>query len=261
MVSLVTHLIGQFTDTSISPLVSDKAVSRGTRLLFDFSNVYCNPNPVGPLQLGAEFKNLVDGAPTAKISGASTFSLTNNGGARGITAPQSSSNGQIIDLGNSYSLHASSHSFVALVWVKIPSTVTAAQYQSLFQLQGSNNQNTMFSIDAGADGKSPRVVANNQNNSPVFTPITGFTTGSVHQIGVAWRPGFVDIILDGAIIATNGNSNPALLDLSAFNTTAMTTRQGTTMYRMLLEDVVLSGRTVAQAVASDYSSAFSKFNT
>lgn len=260
MTSYITHLTDAFADTGMGKLVRDKAISAGTRLLFDFKDNYCNPNADGAMVLGAPFLNMVDGAPGAVIGGSSANVFTNNSNTTGgITAPGAAAIGHIISLGNTYSLHATSPSFIATAWIKCPAAAIATSFQSIFQLIGASNQNTLFSMDTGGDGKSPRVVANNHSNAPTFQAVTGFTTGVVHQIGVAWRPGFYDVIFDGAIVTTFANVNADILDLSAFSMTALTTRQSTTLYRILLEDITLSGRTVAQAAAADFAAATGRF--
>lgn len=260
MTSYITHLAGAFSDSTMSKLVRDKAITKGTRLLFDFKSSYSNPNADGTMTLGAPFVNVVDGAPGASIGGSATYAFINNRGTTGgIKAPGAAGNGHVIGLGNTYSLHAGSHSFIALAWVKCPSDAVANSYQSIFQLIGASNQNTMFSIDTGADGKSPRVVANNQNNAPIFNAIPGFTAGAVHQIGVSWQPGFVDVILDGVVVLSFANVNMTLLDLSSYNMTALTARQSTTLYRLFLEDLSVSGRSPTAAASADFLSASGRF--
>lgn len=256
MTSLITHLQSKFSDSAMDKLVRDKAVSAGTRLLFDFSNSYSNPNPDGALPYGAAFVNLVDGAPGAVIGGANGAALVNGRGTSGgIKSPAAGANGQSIVLGNSYSLHEASPSFIALAWVKCPSDAVANSYQGIFQLLGGGVQNSLFSIDTGANGKTPRVVANNQNNVPVYRDVPGFTPDVVHQVGVSWRPGFVDVILDGAVVLSFPNANAGLLNLSAYNLAALTARQSTTLYRIFFEDLSTAQRSAAAAAAADYSSA------
>lgn len=253
MTSLITHLEGEFSDTNMDKLVRDKAISKGTRLLFDFKNSYSNPNPDGPLKFGAVFTNLVDGAPGAVIGGADAAALINERRSTGgIRSPASGANGQLINLGKSYSLHATNPSFIALAWVKCPSNAVANAYQGIFKLQGSSVQNTLFSIDTGFNGRAPRVVANNQNNVPVYEEVPGFTTDAVHQIGVAWRLGFIDVILNGVVVKTITNINQKLLDLSGYDLIAQTARQSTTLHRILLEDLTVAGRTAAQAASADF---------
>ncbi|WP_350574940.1 hypothetical protein [Pseudomonas sp. HY2-MNA-CIBAN-0224] len=256
MTSLITHLQNKFSDSAMDKLVRDKAISAGTRLLFDFSNSYSNPNPDGTIPFGAKFVNLVDGAPGAVIGGANAAALVNGRSTSGgIRAPASGANGQTIVFGNTYSLHEASPSFIALAWVKCPSNAVASSYQTVFSLIGMNNQNALFAMDTGADGKSPRVNANSHNNVPVFKVVPGFTLDVVHQIGVAWRPGFVDVILDGQVVSTTTNVNTDLLDLSAYNLQALTARQSTTLYRVFFEDLSTAKRSAAAAAAADYSSA------
>ena len=237
-------------------LVRDKAISAGTRLLFDFSNSYSNPNADGALKPGASFANLVDGAPGAVIEGSSSIALLNNRTTTGgIKSPGAASAGQSIVFGKSYSLHATSPSLIATAWVKCPSDAVAVAYQGIFQLIGTNNQSSLFAFDTGASGKSLRVNANNQNNTPSYRDIPGFTVDVVHQVGASWRPGFVDVIFDGKVIFTFGNANPLLLDLSAYNMTALTGRQSTTLYRLFFEDLSLSRRSASEAAAADFASA------
>ncbi len=262
MTTFIKHLTDTFTDTGMSKLVRDKVIAAGTRLLFDFKDSYCNQNPDGALALGNTFLNMVDGAPSAVIGGSSANAFVNNSDTTGgILAPGAAAVGHIISLGSTYSLHATDPSFIALAWIKCPASAITTANQAIFQLIGANNQNTLFSMDTGANGKSPRVMANNHNNVPsTYRDIVGFTTDAVHQIGVAWRPGFCDVIFNGAIITTFVNVNADLLDLSAFNMTALTTRQSTTMYRLLLEDLTISGRTVAQAAVADFAAATGRFS-
>lgn len=256
MTSLITHLQNRFSDSAMDKLVRDKAISAGTRLLFDFSNSYSNSNPDGALAFGAKFVNLVDGAPGAVIGGVNAAALVNGRGTSGgIKAPASGANGQSVVLGSSYSLHEASPSFIALAWVKCPSDAVASSYQTVFSLIGTNNQNALFAMDTGPDGKTPRVNANSHNNVPVFKVVPGFTLDVVHQIGVAWRPGFVDVILDGQVVSTTTNVNTDLLDLSAYNLQALTARQSTTLYRVFFEDLSTAKRSAAAAAAADYSSA------
>lgn len=261
MASLITHLQNKFSDSTMDKLVRDRAVSSGTRLLFDFSNSYSNPNPDGALKFGSGFANLVDGAPGAVIGGADAAPLINERGSTGgIRSPASGANGQLINLGRSYSLHATNPSFIALAWVKCPSNAVANAYQGIFKLQGSSVQNTLFSIDTGFNGRAPRVVANNQNNVPVYEDVPGFTPDAVHQIGVAWRLGFVDVILNGVVVKTITNINQKLLDLSGYDLIAQTARQSTTLHRILLEDLTVARRSVAAAAAADYASAKGRFS-
>lgn len=261
MTSLITQLPGTFGDNSMDKLVRDKAIAKGTRLLFDFKSSYSNPNEKGPLALGATFINMVDGAPHAVIGGSSANAFVNHSDTTGgILAPGAGANGHVIMLGNSYSLHATAPSFIATAWIKCPRDAVASSYQTVFSLIGANNQNALFAMDTGADGKSPRVNANSHNNVPVFKAVPGFTLDVVHQIGVAWRPGFVDVILDGHVVSTTTNVNTDLLDLSAFTLNALTARQSTSLYRLFLDNLAVSERTVAQAAAADFSAANGRYS-
>ena len=261
MTSFITQLPSAFTDTSLLKLVRDPAIALGTRLLFDFKNGYCNPNPIGNLADAATFVNLVDGAPGATLIAGAQKLINDAATTGGIRAPGVDASGQAISLGITYNLYPTNHSFIALAWVKCPSVALNKAYQTIFSygVTGSS-QSGLFFIDSGADGKSPRVVANNQANVPVYNSVPGFTVDVVHQVGVAWRPGFFDVILDGVVVASFANVNVSLLDMSTSNMSALSNRQSATLYRLLLEDLIVSGRSASQAAAADFSAATGRFS-
>ena len=119
-----------------------------------------------------------------------------------------------------------------------------------YSADSSNLSNTASTsrLDDGGTAK-------NQNNTPSYRDIPGFTIDVVHRIGVSWRPGFVDVIYDGKVVLTFGNANSLILDLSTYNMTALTGRQSTTLYRLFFEDLSLSRRSASEAAAADYASA------
>lgn len=251
--SLITHVNKQLTDTDLPRITRDPAIAAGTLLLFDFKSAFCNPNEDGDLVNGDTLNNLVRGAPGAVIDSGSAKLISERTTSGGIRAPGSSSLGQMINFGNSYNLHESNHAFIATAWIKIPSNgYTGNTNQRIFGRQGSASNTYMFNMDSGSDNLSPRVVANMQSSTPVHRAIPGFATDEVHQIGVAWTPGTEWMVFDGQLVSSRAHGNATLEDLSEYNIVALFTRQSTTLYRVMLEDVEVSGRTLAQAAAADY---------
>lgn len=252
--SVIERLNSEFTDAALERMVLDPAIAKGSKFLFDFKNPYCNNLAEGALSSGAELKNLVDGAPSLFAVNSGSPLVNQRTTTGGLKYPNAASTGMSLEGAAGEYIIPPGHSYVATLWLKSPaSPLNASAYAPLSTIAGGSVQNTLFSIDSGeATTNIPRANANNQSNSPVYATYSGVVGGSVRQVAIAWRPGFVERYVDGVLQATSGNANANILDHSAFKLISSGSRTNTTIYRMGLEDVTASGRSIAAAVGADF---------
>lgn len=251
---VIERLSSAFTDTSLPKLYRDKSLNKGSLLLFDPGDPYCrNGVAAGALTTSAIFKNLVDGGADFTIT-QSGNAASLNAGAGGVTFPGVAANGMQISAGPGYDLSTLDHDFLALLWVKIPAVPTGSASANMFALSAAA-QNGMFYIHNGGLMNNPGGVANQQSNSPAPVSFPGWTTDTVHQLGVGFRiTGGVArglIFLDGALV-NSVVTNADIVSQGGANLLIGNPRAKSTIYRAYLEDTTVSGLTMEDQVAADW---------
>lgn len=251
-------------DFSSSPrplplLRRDPVLNAGSKLLFDPRYPYCrNSNATGTITGGMIFKNLVAGGPDILPNGSGNPPTLNAAG-EGVTFAGVAANGMNLIGGNTYSLHAGDKDFLAVVWCKIPATVTGSANVQLMGLR-ADTSNSMFYIDNGGDQKTPRFVVNNHSNSPTPAGIPGFTADAVHQLGVAKYGDNALVFLDGVLVVQGFMNDLPLADMSANNLNIGSSRITGRIYRAYLEDLTTSGADPFEQAALDWRANETKFS-
>jgi len=250
--STIQQVPTAFTDTSLPILYRDPLINAGSLYLFDFTSAYCNPNPDGNLSAGAVFNNLVDGGAAASIlSGATAGGFANLTGKAGLSL--SGGNNATLDLGAQYDFSTSLHPFVAIIWIKTPTTGFTTGYPKVLSADGyaSAENIEQFSFDMASDGKQPRVGCGNGTTSQALSIPDGQGLGAVSQIAMSWSPGVLSVFYNGALYNSTTTSVPATLAAPTVNVQSRNAYNGR-FYQTYLEDLQVSGLTAASVVAADY---------
>ena len=233
-------------------------LATGSKLLFDFTNTYCNFQTDGLLSSTTVFRNLVTGAANAYVNTpTATNKITNvRTTLKGIKAASTSSgSSQQLYLGTGYELASPTNDYLASIWITIPTSPTASSFSQLFLLgtaSSSENINHLFYFDVGT-GSIPRGGANAAGTSGM-ADFTGFTAGSPHQIAVKKVGNTRTLLLDGvAITASSSVVGASTLTTSAFIVKALSANNSSIVHSYYLEDLTVSGRTAETALAIDYS--------
>ena len=259
--SLIIKIPGaNFTDATLPKLYRDKIMNAGSKFLFDFLSPYCNANADGNIANGAAFTNLVDGAPGATVTTAGS-AIQSLAGKAGLFLDGVSGVNQI-NLGNSYSLHATNPSFLVILWIKIPAVgFEATDYNHILKLGDSTND-CQFFFDAGLGGVRPRVTVGHGAGSNALTHsvASGFGQGAPLQLALEWSPGTLKGYANGVQFAsiTGQAGLNTLRDTSASSILMSGDFKGT-VYRAYQENLTVSGKTGAEQVLADYNANVGRF--
>jgi hypothetical protein len=255
--SLIHRLAGRsFSDATLPLLYPDKMANPGTKFIFDFLNGYNIQGltmPVGanPFAAGTHFKNAIfPVGPDGVISGAT---IQYSGGGLLMAADAS-----IVDLGATYDMSASNPHFLAIAWVKRPDNLVVSAAQAICGLTKTNANDCQFGFSFS-------------NASSQFNAIAGGTTqpfspaqvnGTIYQLAVEWSPGVLSTYKNGVLAVANTVSQNALVALP--NNTKIGSMAGfsagrAVLYRFLLENLTVSGKTAADQVAADYAANNGRF--
>ncbi|MFP3564679.1 hypothetical protein [Paraburkholderia sp. SIMBA_030] len=250
--------LSQALPTDLPFWYPDGIMNAGSKLLFDFSNPACNANATGVMSAGALFTNLVTGAPTAAVAAAgnTAFNLTNVGANGGISFPGQNTSAGSLGLGSTYDMHVSNDDWLAIMWLKLAAApANANAFAPIWGLQ-IDSQNCLFNIDTGSDNKSPRIVANQQANSPVPTALgANFTLGSPQQLALSWQKqgsgAVVKVFVNNAFKFSFGTT-ATLQDASTHSMGIGGAKMQGSVYMAYMEDLTASGADPAAQVAADY---------
>lgn len=236
-------------NVSDGPIIyRDATASAGTKFLFDFLDTYCNANATGALPSGAIFTNLVDGAP----NGVNGNTNQVNEVTGGITFNGTIFNG--INLGTSYNLSGTNPSFVVIAWIKVGTGV--GNDKGLLSLGTST---TVYQHKMTTSSGGTRITVGAAN-----TGLAIVNTGAVMQVAVSWSPlGVVRAFANGVLVGQSNSAPTTLTSFAATNTTigadpSLTAGVGT-VYRVLQENLTVSGNTDLAVVMADYADNVGRF--
>jgi len=224
----------------------------GAEFLFDFLDPLCNANPDGALGAGVSFANLVaGGAPATIFGGAGISSLTGKSGLS-LTSGNAA-NG--VHLGATYNHDIDSHEFIRIAWFKIPATGFGTGYKEIFALTPTDSNQAQFWMDSGSNGVTLRAGVGYSAGGGAIVLTDPVPAGSVYQLAMHWRPGNIDLYLNGSFINTAASANDVTLHAPG---AAVPTISGAfigTIYRVYGEDATVSSLTaegISARIAADY---------
>ncbi len=244
--SLVFTANDNFTDTTLPKLYRDYLINAGSKYLFDFGDVYCNPNVVNGVSAVAnatQFVNLVDGAPVATNAGSTTTQAADGG----MVFAGTSNGATYINLGNTYDLSAANPEFLVIAWSK---AATNCGNDRTAVMLGSGNAAFQYSIESSNAGA-------NFNGGLV-------NDGTATQWAYHRHPnGTTKRYKNGVLMSTTTGNPTTLADYSASITRigydpGATAFNGT-VYRVYLENLTVSGESALAQVQRDYAANAGRF--
>ena len=236
---------------TLPKLKRDYLIEAGTKGVFDFGTPYTNDG--GTLAVNKDFKNLVAGGGSAVVKSISGLSQV-AGGVKSLNG-----NGWIL-LPDEFRLASNTANFMAIVWVKKvsgqPEIYGYGNYSSPSVIQYNMNYfNTSTGLQLQADAKTAFV-------SGIVGAVTQhaveYVANGVNSKIIAYTNG---VKVSEALFDNSDSLNipTAVCDprLFAMGTTAgvVSTNNSTselTIYRVMLDDLTLSGRTGASLALADY---------
>lgn len=260
---MVTTVIGkntiEITDTSIATLPRSPVILPGTEFLFDFTDPYCNPNADGALAHGSAFVNMVDGKPAAVINGAGFSSVAGRAGLACLAGTPASNS--VVELGDNYDHAVDLHPFVRNITFKVPATgYSTDAYVALFQHTDTNNNLAQWIFDMGPAGLRPRAGVGNATG-PVGSRQSfmgaDIAPGAIVHLGLHWAPGQVTLYQNGVAAATVASANINTL-INPTQPIKLLGKMKFTAYKLMGEDLTVSGRTASAAIATDYADTVAK---
>lgn len=255
-----------FTDTSLPLLRRDSIVNAGTVFAYDFKDTYCWPSQTAPTN-GTAVKNLADGLAdgTAEINGGNSFGFS--GGGVVMSAPTLSSAARRINFPTAARLPAGNQGLLFIIWLRQDTQTNpgdAALIAGHTYQAGSESQ-----YFASRNGSTSQLrISCNAVHTNVAEPAVGVLT----QLAVARIPngsgGFlVRAFMNGAqagadqtdAFATlrqpvNGSLTCSLAGGGGFQQTWCGK-----VYRVVLEDLGVSGASALAQVQVDYAANASRF--
>lgn len=277
----IVKLDQEFTDNSLPFLYPDAIMNKGSLFLFDFTNKNCW-DPSTAITNNAVIKNLVEGAPTAKlnINSSTDFSFIKNKGFKYADDKNTISSNILV--GNGTDLFQSENDFAISIWVTAPTPqVSLNQAASrLFSKQkdynsdnGKNNKGLVINLESNSNqstttsrfgskiGGSPDATNLNINLSRV-TGLFNLTVAKVGSTVYMYEGG----ILKGSYAYTSSfvNASPIQIGrpldgISGGLFSAANTLIGATFHRIYAEDLTLSKRKIEDLVSAEYNQNYSKF--
>lgn len=246
----------EITDTSIAILPRSPVIVPGTEFLFRFTDAASNPNADGALTNAMAFANMVDGKPGATFTAGGAGVWTNVAGKAGVNI--SASDSGYVSLGDNYDHAVDLHPFVRAITFKIPTTgYITTNYQQFFDDTDGNLNTSQWGFDSGIGGIRPRGsvgYTSGGTGAATSAPNTDITPGAVLHLAMSWSPGNVTAYVNGVAQTPAVTSNVNTLA----NPTGPIKLKGVikmTVYELFGEDLTVSGRTAAAAVAASYADA------
>lgn len=227
---------------TLPKLYRDSIIGLGTRGMFDFATTYGNDG--GAIALSKQFTNLVDGGLPAIVTDIAGLSQTTGG------IKSTNSTGKI-QLPDAFKLEAGISNFMFICWFK---RVSGAP-----NIVGFNLPSTPYTAQWGIDTISTNNIsaAVDSNALGLWVPI-----GSVMQVAVEYLANGATsksrMYINGVLSVENTYNNSGSLDIPAgvnpriFNAGGATSAAEVNVYRVLLDDLTVSGRTGASLAAADY---------
>lgn len=258
MPSIIERMTTAITDTTRPKMYRDPVINAGTLALFDFLDGYCNPVADGNIANGAVFKNLVPGGAdgAAEINGPGNTFISNAVGKAGLVFSGVGSgviNRINLGLAAAYNLNTSQHEFIFCTWSKEPTTGYSTG-EALIAGKLTAGNNAIYDTNVGAGGISKAYVA----GGTLLSPATNAGLGSPRHVALHWKNGqqrlYVNNVLAASAVATT-----ALPDHSAAPLQIGSSYTKMTFYRMLLEDIAVSGADPAAQIAADYARGVGRF--
>jgi hypothetical protein len=180
----------------------DAIINAGSEYLFDFEREYCNPHPRNALfDVGAQFRNLVDGAPVATVFG---NAVLNGAPGKGIALPGINDHG--VDFGVTYEEASGQRSFMVSIWLMRRTGDAAVPHSPIIGRAGSIGSYEYY-ITSHADGNSP-VGAINLSAQQTTTVGPSFTLDVATHLAIAWAGDRVYGFRDGVQTFTNPRVGP-----------------------------------------------------
>lgn len=251
-------------DAARPAFVKDPLVRPGTKFLYDFTDPRCHPNgeiTAGAIPTGAVFNDLASGVDA--VAPASFGSVLSSGAIQVNTAGSA-----LFAIGSAGQFDMNGKEFVALLWLKLPTTYTTSSFRPLFYLGPDdvvNNAQFRFDTDS-TGGLLPRALVATGSASKGASVASALTVETVTQLALHYKPGErVDLYRNGALSTSVTNSVPSTLASAASAVARFSNRILGTFYRLGLVDITASIEaeqdmgfsadkilTAAQYIARDY---------
>ncbi len=248
------------SDATIAKLNRDPVVNAGSKFLFDFLDPYCNPNADGALTTAAVLRNLVNGGAAAALTSTAAVPVSLAGKAGiSITGGYQSGAASRIDLG--VAVPTGDHAFVSMFWVKQTGIVAASnQNQAMFSDEDPVGPLRAWAINAGTTGQNPNGIQRNGATIKNTSPVTdGSGMNVVVQYAVGWQPdGTFSFYRNGVLVSAVAGFAAGSVPVSGKPPRIYLSVPGV-YYRAYMEDLTVSGRATAAAMAADIARCAGRF--
>lgn len=253
----VSKLTGvTFTDATLPLLYRDSMINPGTLACFDFKNPYCWPTGVVPaagtaVPNGTVFNNLVPGGPTLTVSGST---MTYNG-TGGLVFDSSTT----LSLGNNYNFATTNANFAIYTWYK-QSAAANTYGQYVGRSTNGNAPNCQYRFDYGNGGLSPRLTVGGATSTTTVNTSGAGSLNTVYQYCGTRVGTQVSFYRNGLQTQTSTMTDTTLANPTISNMVLGGDVFKGAIYRLVIEDLTVSGKNALSQVQADYAANASRFS-
>jgi hypothetical protein len=253
--TLVIRIPLNFNDPNneIPKIERDSLINRGTKFMHDFGNPYCYPAQVANVPNGTVFTNLVEGAATGVVENA--FAGLTLDAKGGMYMPGSCH----INLGNGYNLATDNHDFLFQMWVRIVAGYSTSAYQPIVSKGTSTQANqTQLYLDTGDNGLKFRIGSASTTQPAVSSEFGPVVLDKPYLISYGREGGYLKTLINKTQIAAFPFAGP-MANVTANWLIGSGPWKGW-VYRPMLEDLTVSGKTIAGQAEKEYNKSISKLS-
>jgi len=252
-----------FSNPLIPKLEKDSMINNGTLYVFDFKN-----NNSFPLQAnapaGTPIINLVTGGINGSVTSGSSVLNFENGG---LMFPGNSASVIGFPSDNDFNLSALNPNFYMTIWVKVKSTDFSTSPFTRIIGRYSINSNAdlfQFAIESGAAGVRPRAIVSTESAAVQVTDAADITKDVVVQLGLSYEGTTVKKYINGGVVATFPLARGTRLGNPTTGTAKSFLIGGSSwkgvIYRTVLENTTVSGKSCDAQVLADYTKNNTRFS-
>ncbi len=268
--SLLITAPGTITDTNLPLAYADSIINHGSLFLYDFLRSGSWDPAVDVVANNAAVRNLVPGAPSARLKIPNSGDLIfQSGVGGGFKLKTSVALGRVQlggDAGTDYFQADLAHDFLLICWVTYPAADPGGHVGFLLT-KGTS---------AGYGGPGPQLARRWDSGGDMYGKMSAATsagTGTTglgapngrHQLAIAKVGSNTVLFKDGAQVYSAATGSPALaanstpLNFGNGGAAGQYAAPGTILHRVYGEDLTLSAATAAGQVAADWATNAARF--